>query len=115
NGSTGTNVVQSSHNFMFNNTVINASISSESYGTENYYSQNYQANGTLSTAGTESFFNSTDVSSNLYVLDNLSGLVTLAKDAATTNGTPIVIAAASGLDNDLWALIPTDSGYYRIT
>ena len=33
----------------------------------------------------------------------------------TANGTPIVINPASGLDNDKWALIPTDSGYYRIT
>src|SRR5262249_40366189 len=83
NGSTGTNVVQSSHNFLFNNTVINASISSELYGTENYYSQNYQAGGTLSTAGTESFFNSTSVSSNQFIQDSNSGLAVQVKSAAT--------------------------------
>ena len=61
NGSTGTNVVKTSHNFLFNNVVINASINSENYGTQNYYSQTYQSGGSLSTAGTEAFFNSTDV------------------------------------------------------
>jgi hypothetical protein len=115
NGSTGTNVVTSSHNFIFNNNVINASISSETYGTENYYSQNYQGGGSLSTAGTESFFNSTDVSSNLYVQDSNSGLLALVQGASTANGAAIVLGSASGLDNDKWALIPTDSGYYRIT
>ncbi|MBW8863600.1 MAG: RICIN domain-containing protein, partial [Verrucomicrobia bacterium] len=115
NGSTGTNIVTTSHNFLFNNTVANASISSEAYGAENYYSQNYRAGGSLSTAGTESFFNPPDVSSNLYVLDSRSGLPALAQGAATTNNTPVIIGAASGLNNDQWALIPTDSGYYRLT
>ncbi len=115
NGAISTNVVTSSHNFFFNNNIINASISSEQYGTENYYSQNYQGGGSLSTAGAESFFNSSDVSSNLYVLDNNSGLPALVQGASSANGTPIVIGSASGLDNDKWALIPTDSGYYRIT
>jgi hypothetical protein len=115
NGSTGTNVVQSSHNFLFNNTVINASISSETYGTQNYYSQNFLAGGTLSTAGTEAFFNSTDVSSNLFVQDGRSFLPVVAQNAATSNSTPVVIAPASGLGNDLWALVPTDSGYCRLT
>ena len=114
NGSTGTNVVQSSHNFLFNNTVINASISSESYGTENYYSQNYQAGGSLSTAGVESFFNSTSVSSNQFVQDNNSGLALQVKNAATTNGAPVTIAASAGLNSEQWALIPTDSGYFQI-
>jgi len=114
NGSTGTNTTVTSHNFLFNNSVINASINSEKEGSENYYSQNYQAGGSLNTAGTETFFNSVDVSSNLYVFDG-SGLPTQAQGAATTNNTPVVIGPASGLDNDLWALIPTDSGYYRIT
>jgi hypothetical protein len=115
NGSTGTNIVTSSHNFFFNNQVINASISSEQYGVENYYSQNYQGGGSLSTAGTESFFNSTDVSSNQFMLDSNSGLPALALNAATTNGTPVVLGPASGLDNDQWALIPTERGYCRIT
>jgi hypothetical protein len=114
NGSTGTNVVTSSHNFFFNNTVINASISSEIYGTENYYSQNYQAGGSLSTAGVESFFNSADVSSNLFVQDSRSGLALLVQSAATTNGAPVVIGQPGSLGDDLWALIPTDSGYYQI-
>jgi hypothetical protein len=115
NGSTGTNVVQSSHNFFFNNTVVNASISSELYGTQNYYSQNYQAGGTLSTAGVEAFLNSTDVSSNLFLQDNGSHLAVLVKGGATTNGAPVIIAPPTGLGNDQWALIPTDSGFYRIT
>ena len=114
NGSTSTNTVQTSHNFLFNNTVINASISSEIYGTENYYSQTYLAGGSLSTAGTESFFNSTDVSSNLYVQDSRSGFVLLVQGAATTNVAPVVIGQSSGLGNDQWALVPTDSGYYQI-
>jgi hypothetical protein len=114
NGSTGTNVVQSSHNFFFNNTVINASISSELYGTENYYSQNYQAGGTLSTAGVESFFNSTDVSSNVFLQDSNSGLAVQVKNAAMTNGAPVVIAASAGVNSEQWALIPTDSGYFQI-
>ena len=115
NGSTGTNVVTSSHNFFFDNTVINASISSELYGTENYYSQNYLAGGTLSTAGVESFFNSSQVSSNLFVQDGNSGLAVLVANAATNNGAAIVTGQPTGLGNDQWALIPTDSGYYRIT
>jgi len=114
NGSTGTNVVTSSHNFLFNNTVINASIQSQLYGTENYYSQNYLAGGSLSTAGVEVFFNSPDVSSNAFVQDSNSGLTLLVRDAATTNGAPVVIGQTAGLGNDLWALVPTDSGFYQI-
>ena len=115
NGSTGTNVVQSSHNFLFDNTILNADIESQTYGTQNYYSQNYLAGGALSTAGVEAFFNSTDVSSNSYVQDSNSGLSLLVSGASTANGAQVVIGQPSGLGNDQWALIPTDSGYYRIT
>jgi parallel beta-helix repeat protein len=114
NGSTGTNIVQSSHNFFFNNSVINASISSETYGTENYYSQNYLAGGTLSTAGVESFFNSTDVSSNLFIQASDTGPAVQAQNAATTNNTPIISGPAGTLANDQWQLVPTDSGFYRL-
>lgn len=114
NGSTGTNVVQSSHNFLFNNIIANADIESQLYGTQNYYSQNYLTGGALSTAGVEEFFNATDVSSNLYVQDSNSGLVILVKGAATTNNAPAIIGAPPGTGNDQWTLIPTDSGYYQI-
>jgi len=114
NGSTGTNSVQSSHNFFFNNAVINASISSETNGTQNYYSQNYQAGGSLSTAGTEAFFNSTDVSSNLFIQDINSGLATQAANALTNSGTAIVIGQSGALGNDQWQLVPIDSGFFRL-
>ncbi len=115
NGSTGTNVVQSSHNFIFNNVIVNADIESQLYGTQNYYSQNYLAGGALQTAGVEAFFNSTDVSSNLYLQDGNSGLAMVVSNASTANNAPVIIASPSGLGNDQWALIPTDSGYVRIT
>jgi parallel beta-helix repeat protein len=114
NGSTGTNSVQSSHNFFFNNAVINASISSETNGTQNYYSQNYQAGGSLSTAGTEAFFNSTDVSSNLFIQDSNSGFATQVTNALTSNGAAIVIGPPGALGNDQWQLVPTDSGFFRL-
>lgn len=110
----GTNTF-TSHNFNFNNVIVNAAINSQQTGDENYYSQNYQAGGSLSTSGAESFFNSSDVSSNLFLQDVNNGLMLQALNGATINGTPIVINSASGLDNDKWALIPTDSGYYRVT
>lgn len=115
NGSTGTNIVQSSHNFIFDNTVINASIESQTYGTNNYYSQNHLAGGTLSTAGVETFFNSPDVSSNQYMQDNYSRLAVLVANASMLSGAAVVINPSSGLGNDQWALVPTDSGWYRIT
>jgi parallel beta-helix repeat protein len=114
NGSTGTNTVQSSHNFFFNNTVINASIASETNGTENYYSQNYLAGGSLSTAGVESFFNSADVSSNLFMQASDVGPIVQAQNGATTNSTPLVTGPPGALGNDQWQLVPTDSGFYRI-
>ena len=114
NGSTGTNSVQSSHNFFFNNTVINASIASETNGTQNYYSQNYQTGGSLSTAGVEAFYNSTDVSSNLFLQDGGNGFAVQAQGAAVNNGTPIVMGPAGALGNDQWQLVPTDSGFFRI-
>ena len=54
------------------------------------------------------------MSNNLF-WDGNSGLMAQAQNAATANGTPIVIGSPGNLDNDKWALIPTDSGYYRIT
>jgi hypothetical protein len=113
NGSTGTNTVASSHNFFFNNTVVNATILSQTNGTQNYYSQNYLAGGSLSTAGTETFFNSADVSSNLFVQDG-NDLAVQAQNASTTNGAPVVISRPGTLGNDQWQLVPTDSGFYRI-
>jgi parallel beta-helix repeat protein len=113
NGSTSTNVVQTSHNFIFDNVVINASISSELYGTQNYYSQNYQSGGSLSTAGTESFFNSSDTT-NSFMQDVNSGLAILVQNAATNTGAAIVTGMTTGLGNDHWQLIPTDSGFYKI-
>jgi len=113
NGSTGTNTVASSHNFFFNNSVVNASISSETNGVENYYSQNYLAGGSLSTAGTETFFNSTDVSSNLFIQDN-GGLAVQALNGSTANGAAVVINPASTLGHAQWQLVPTDSGFYRL-
>lgn len=113
NGSTGTNTVASSHNFFFNNTVINATILSQTNGTENYYSQNYLAGGSLSTVGSEAFFNSADVSSNLFMQDG-SSLTVQAQNASTNSGVPVVIAPSTGLGNDEWQLVPTDSGFYRI-
>jgi hypothetical protein len=46
-----------SHNFLFDNVLANASIDSRPVGAENYYSQNTQSGGTLSTSGSETFFN----------------------------------------------------------
>lgn len=114
NGSTGTNVVTTSHNFIFNNQALNASISSEIYGTQNYYSQNYQSGGSLSTAGVEVFFNSTDVSSNIFLQDSKSGLTLEVQGASKSNGAAVVIDQPSGLGYDQWALIPTDSGYFQL-
>jgi hypothetical protein len=113
NGSTGTNVVQTSHNLIFNNVVINASISSESYGTQNYYSQNYHSGGSLSTAGTEAFFNSADTT-NSFMQDLNSGFAIVVQNAATNSGAAIVTGTTTGLGNDQWQLIPTDSGWYKI-
>ncbi len=114
NGSTGTNTVASSHNFFFNNTVINASISSETNGTQNYYSQNYLAGGSLSTAGTEAFFNSTDVSSNVYIQDAGSGLAAQPLGGSTGSGVAVVLGPSSVVSSTQWELVPTDSGFYRI-
>src|SRR5262249_17630434 len=109
-----TNTVASSHNFFFNNTIISASIASETNGTQNYYSQNYQTGGSLSTAGVETFFNSTDVSSNLFIQDGNSGLAALSQGASTNSGVAIVLGVPGSLGNDQWQLVPTDSGFYRI-
>lgn len=113
NGSTGTNTVASSHNFFFNNAVVNATILSQTNGTQNYYSQNYLAGGSLSTVGAEVFFNSPDVSSNLFIQDD-NELAVQAQNASTNSGVPVVIAPSDGLGNDQWQFVPTDSGFYRI-
>lgn len=115
NGSTGDgNSVTSSDNFFFDNTVMNANIQSQLYGSQNYFSQNYMGNSSLSTSGTEVFFNSPDVSGNLQIQDSNSGLDALVQNAAVTNGAPVITGTATGLGNDEWQLIPTDSGYYRL-
>lgn len=114
NGSTGTNVVTTSHNFFFNNTVVNANIVSQLYGTQNYYSQNYLSGSSISTSGAEVFFNPPDVSGNVFVQDNHSGLDAIVQNAAKTNGAPVITGTATGLGNDLWQLLPTDSGYYQV-
>jgi parallel beta-helix repeat protein len=118
NGSTGNAATVTSHNFFFDNTVINASIQSQAVGTENYYSQNYQVNGTLSTAGVETFFNSADVSGNLQIRDSNSGLTLIVQGASTADGAAAVTAQPSPLGNgsndDEWQFIPTNNGYYRV-
>lgn len=114
NGSTGTNTVTSSDNFFFDNTVMNANIQSQLYGSQNYYSQNYMGNSSLSTSGTEVFFNSPDVSGNLYVQDRNSGLEAVVTNAATANGAAVILGPTNSLGSDQWSLVPTDSGYYRL-
>ena len=80
-GAVGTNTF-TSHNFNFNNVIVNASITSDGVGTNNYFSQNYQAGGSLSTvANPDAYFNSTDVSSNLFLQDGNSGLMLVASNA----------------------------------
>lgn len=114
NGSTGTNTTVTSHNFLFNNTVINASITSELQGTENYYSQNYLSGGSLTTSGSETFFNSSDVDGYFAIQDSNSGLDVIVTNASTGSGAAIVTGPASGSANDRWQLLPTTSGYYRV-
>ncbi|HEV2331379.1 MAG TPA: RICIN domain-containing protein [Verrucomicrobiae bacterium] len=115
NGSTGdSNNVTSSYNFYFDNTVMNANIQSQLYGAQNYYSQNYMGNSSISTSGSESFFNSPDVSGYLNIQDYNSGLYAVVTNAATTNGAPIILGETNSLGSDQWSLAPTDSGYYRL-
>ncbi|HTA95525.1 MAG TPA: RICIN domain-containing protein, partial [Verrucomicrobiae bacterium] len=114
NGSTGTNIVVSSHNFFFNNTLVNTTIHSDLYGTQNYYSQNYLSGTSFATSASTAIFNSSDTISNLFVQDSNSGLAVLVQNASTSSGAAVVIGQASGLGNDQWQLIPTDSGYYQI-
>lgn len=115
NGSTGDGTsVTSSDNFFFNNTVMNANIQSQLYGSQNYYSQNYMGNSSLSTSGTEVFFNSPDVSGEMYVQDSNSGLESLVTNASTVSGAAVILGTTNTLGSDQWSLAPTDSGYYRI-
>jgi endoglucanase len=71
-----------------------------------------------STSGSESFFNSADVSGNLQIRDPNSGLVVIVKDASTADGAPLVTAEPTSLGNgskdDEWQLLPTSNGYYRL-
>lgn len=114
NGSTGTNTVTSSDNFFFDNTIMSANIQSQLYGAQNYYSQNYLGNSSLSTSGTEAFFNSADVSGNVYLLAGATGLNAVVTNASTSNGAAVILGPVNSLGSDQWLLIPTDSGYYRV-
>jgi hypothetical protein len=111
----GTNTY-TSYNFLFNNVILNATILSKVAGTNNYYSQNYQSGGSLTTSGTnaETFFNSSDVDSSAPIQDCNSGLDAVVQGGSTSSGAAIVLGPATGLGSDLWSLVPTDSGYYRI-
>ena len=115
NGSTGDgNSVTSSDNFFFDNTVMSANIQSQLFGANNYYSQNYMGNSSLSTSGTEVFFNSPDVSGNLYVQDGRSGLEAVVTNASLTQNAPVILGPTNSFGSDQWSFIPTDSGYYQI-
>ncbi|HSY43938.1 MAG TPA: RICIN domain-containing protein [Candidatus Acidoferrum sp.] len=115
NGSTGDGSdVTSSYNFFFDNTIMNANIQSQLYGSQNYYSQNYMGNSSISTSGAEAFFNSPDVSGNLYVQDSNSGLQAVVTNASTSTGAAVVLGQTNSLGSDQWSLVPTDSGYYRL-
>jgi autotransporter-associated beta strand protein/parallel beta-helix repeat protein len=115
NGSTGdSNNVTSSDNFFFNNTVMSANIESQLYGSQNYYSQNYLGNSSLSTSGTEAFFNSPDVSGNLYIEDSHSGLAAVVTNASTAVGAAVILGPTNSFGSDHWSLLPTDGGYYKI-
>jgi len=109
----GTNTY-TSYNFLFNNVILNATISSKPAGTNNYYSQNYLSGGTLSTSGSETFFNSSDGSGNLPVVDSNSGLNVLVSNAATTNSAPVVIGTSTGQGNEQWQFVPTHSGFCKV-
>jgi autotransporter-associated beta strand protein/parallel beta-helix repeat protein len=115
NGSTGDgDSVTSSDNFFFDNTVMSANIQSQLYGSQNYYSQNYLGNSSISTSGTEVFFNSPDVSGNLYVQDSNSGLEAVVTNASTVNGAAVILGQTNSFGSDQWSFIPTDGGYYQI-
>jgi fibronectin-binding autotransporter adhesin len=115
NGSTGDgNSVASSDNFFFDNTVMSANIQSQLYGSQNYYSQNYMGSSSLSTSGTEVFFNSPDVSGYLNVQDSNSGLFAVVTNASTSNGAAVILGQTNSLGSDQWEWIPTDGGYYKI-
>jgi hypothetical protein len=117
NGSESIDAVATSHNFLFNNTVVNASIQSQQVGEENYYSQNYHI-GSLSTSGAESFFNSARGDGYLQIHDSDGGLAVVTQDASTDDGANLITAQprplGNGSNNDEWQFIPTDSGYYQI-
>jgi len=115
NGSTGDgNSVTSSDNFFFDNTVMSANVQSQLYGSQNYYSQNYMGNSSISTSGTEVFFNSPDVTGYLNVQDNNSGLDAVVTNASTATGAAVILGQTNSLGSDEWSLLPTDSGYYRL-
>lgn len=115
-GSTGDgDSVTSSHNFIFNNAFVGGSVNSTLYGSANYYSQNYLSGVSLTTtAGVQDFFNSPDVTGNLQIQDSNSGLDVIVRGAATTNNAPVVTGVATNFGNNVWQLVPSDSGYYKI-
>ena len=107
--------VESSDNFIFNNTFISGTVKSDYAGVNNYYSQNYMSGVTLTTSsGVQTFFNSPDVSGNVRVQDSASSLFALVPNAATTNNAPVAIGLTNSTGDDQWQLIPTDSGYFKI-
>jgi parallel beta-helix repeat protein len=120
-GSVGANTI-TSYNFFFDNVVNNASINSAQTGSNNYFSQNYLSGGSLSTAGAETFFNSSDVASldntvsfsgNYELQNEASGLV-LNNQGSTTNGSAITQWTPGSSVNLQWTFIPTSGGYYQI-
>jgi hypothetical protein len=117
-GSTGTNTT-TSHNFFFNNTGIGSSgdgIEGDATGTQNYYSQNYLANNSteITTSGSEAFFNP-PVVTNSPIQDSNSGLDAVVQGNSNSSGAAIVTGTPTGgIGSDGWALVPTDSGWYRV-
>jgi autotransporter-associated beta strand protein/parallel beta-helix repeat protein len=117
-GSDSTNTL-TSHNFFFDNVVQSSTgdgIESDEAGTQNYYSQNYLAGNSteIATSGSESFFNSPDVSGDLYVQSSSSGFNAVVTNASTALGAAVILGPTNTLGSDQWSLIPTDSGYYQV-
>jgi len=120
-GSVGANTI-TSYNFFFNNAVTDASITSTQTGSNNYFAQNYLSGGSYSTAGAETFFNSSDVD-NLDPVSNFSGNYELQNEASglvlnnqglLTNGSAITQWTPGSSVNLQWTFIPTSGGYYQI-
>jgi hypothetical protein len=113
NGSTPEGGDPTSFNFLFNNVVLDGLVRSELNGEENYYSQNHLAgSSTLTTAGTETFFNSPGVEAHQYIQDGNSGLALTVQGASTAAGAAVVTGGGTGVDE--WRLVATEGGHYRI-